>query len=271
MIYTHQSIDLDAAASVWFYRRFVQPVDPVAFKPANWDGAELTSCDIALDMDCGVKGRHDPDGRVHSCFATLVEQYAASQDQQALANLLTYVDYQDMTGGAEKAFGVTDPRALRVLSATGLNAIFRALKNSVPKDDYKLLELTETIFDALLEQGRSEVRAEREADLAEWVGCVAIKRDAREFATMDVLFARGARAVVYVDGFNLGVVRAEGVTARMDDDLIRTLVADEDRWFFHPAGFMAARGTNKAPVEGPSRVRAEKLARVVDRVLQGNI
>jgi hypothetical protein len=271
MIHTHRSLDLDAASSVWFYRRFVAPGAEVMFQPANWDGAGLAEGDAALDLDCGIKGRHGADGRVHSCLATLVEQYASPEDRQALADLVAYVDLQDATGSVVKALGILEPTAVRILSATGLNAIFRALKAEAPEADGELLERLAPLFDALLEQGRSVVRAEREADQAQWVGQVAIQREAREFATMDVLFARGARAVVYVDGANLGVVRADEVTTRLDQEPLRALVQGEDRWFFHPSGFMAARGTRKAPVAMPSRVAPEALARVVDDVIRAPI
>jgi hypothetical protein len=270
MLYTHQHLDLDAAASLWFYLRFVEPDAAIAFKPASWDGAELRDGDVALDLDVGIKGRRDPDGRVHSCFMTLIDRHAGPQDQKALADLATYVDAQDATGDAVRALGCIQKDAVRVLSSTGLTALFRALQSACGDDDYRLLERMCPLFDALLEQGRSRVRAEQEADQAEWIGRVAVQRDAREFATMEVLFARGALAVVYVEGYALGVVRAKDVDARMDAPPIRDLTAEEDRWFFHESGFMATRGSRKAPVNTPSRVSAQALAGTVDQVLRPN-
>jgi hypothetical protein len=262
-IYTHQHIDLDAAASVWLYLRFVDAERQVVFRPANWDGRDAEADAAILDLDCGLKGEKGADGRVHACFATLVRRHVEAADREALRPLVDLIDLQDSTGDAIRALGVTAPQAVEVLSATGLNGVLSALRLRYPTDDQPLLERMCEIFDGLLELGRSRIRAEREARAARWVGEVAIVQDAREHGTKRLLFEQGAVAVVYRDGNDLGAVRGDDRALRLDHPAIRALVAAEPGWFFHPAGFLAARGTRKAPARTPSRIDPEELARAI--------
>ena len=51
-------------------------------------------------------------------------------------------------------------------------------------------------------------------------GLVAIVRNQQEPTTNRVLLKRGVLAIVYVDGHDMGVVRAESMTQRMDDPVL---------------------------------------------------
>lgn len=106
-IFTHFNVDLDAVCSVWAAREFIPGARSAAveFRPANWDGNGMSEGDLALDMEAdgrGIKGEKESDGIVHSCFASIVSQYASPADQAALANLVRFVDAQDSRGSAVK-------------------------------------------------------------------------------------------------------------------------------------------------------------------------
>jgi len=268
MIFTHQYPDLDAVACVWFCLRFFNE-QPVVFKPAFWDGVGAGDKDWVVDMDCGYKGERDADGVVHACFTGLVERYATAEDKKALAGMTHYIDLQDSQGDVYRALGIKNKNSIEVLSQTDLLAIFRALQ-TVADNDAFLLQQCLPLFDALLAQGRNRQQAQQEASDSEWVGEVAIKRNAKSFNTMDVLFSQGAKAVVYRDGFNIGVVRAQNVSMRMDAESIKQLVAGEAGWFFHPAGFMCCRGGRKAPMTEGSCISPLQLATVVNDLLFQN-
>lgn len=269
-IYTHGSVDIDAAASVWAARTFVPDAATAEtkFVPANWDGTGLEEGDLALDIHAagrGVKGEKDAEGRVFSCFATLVRKYASAADQEALAPLVLFVDAQDAYGSA---VGVLAPGASReaqkALSACSLGSVLRALQEVYRREDAVVVVEFGKILTGLLQMGRSRARAENEADKAELVGAeVAIVTDSKEFATNGVLFERGIRVVVYKDGHNIGLVRANGLDLRMDHPSLLAVVAEvgeTEEWFAHSAGFLFCRGSRKAPAVTPSGVTPVALA-----------
>jgi hypothetical protein len=276
-VYTHITLDLDAAASVWAAREFIPGAHDaeVVFKPANWNGAGMNKGDLALDIVAGgrgIKGREHADGSVGSCFVVVVERYASTRDQDALDSLLKLVERQDASGSAVKWFaGEADPRSVKVLDDTGLNGVLRAYQANDPRNDALVVERMSGIFSGMLANGRAWMRAVDEAAQAEGLGKgpVVIVRDQREFQTNSVLFDHwGVRVIVYADGYNLGVIRQDTVSVRMDDPALRAVVEaageevgdGEGKWFAHPAGFLFARGTRKAPATTPSRVRPEDLA-----------
>ena len=99
-IFTHFNVDLDAVCSVWAAKQFVSGAAEatVEFRPANWDGAEMSEGDLAVDIAAGgrgMKGEKGENGIVHSCFASIVAGHASAEDRSALANLVRFVDAQD--------------------------------------------------------------------------------------------------------------------------------------------------------------------------------
>jgi hypothetical protein len=270
-IHTHFNIDLDAAASVWAFTRFVGEGE-VFFHPANWDGREMKEGeDVALDIEAGgqgLKGEREADGTTHSCFASLVKMHCSASDREALHSLVEFVDAQDRGGNAAEVLGVTGT-AKKVLSATGINAVLRAFQALNPRDDKTVVEKMGEVFDGLLKTGRSRLAAEEQAATAEWVGGeVAIIENATAMSTNGVLMERGAKVVVFVDGNNIGAVRRSDVQLRLDHPAVKEVVAGEEGWFFHPAGFLAARGTRKAPATSKSVVEPQALAGVISCLLK---
>jgi len=81
-----------------------------------------------------------------------------------------------------------------------------------------------------------------------------------------------AMAIVYVDGMNIGVIRRDDVSTRMDHPRIREVVetaGEAGEWFAHPAGFLYCRGSRKAPATSRSRVTARELGEAMNLVLKG--
>jgi hypothetical protein len=280
-IYTHLSLDLDAVCSVWAVRQFIPGAKDavVEFRPANWDGNEMADGDLAVDIEAGGRGMKGEKGEgdiVHSCFATIVAQYASPADQSALANLVRFVDAQDAHGSAVKFLAPEASReAQEVFAITSLNAVLRALQATHPRNDALVCERMSEILSGMLQLGRARERAKAESDRAEVLpgGKVAIVTNAREFATNGLLFEeRGVRVIVYVDGNNLGVIRHGDESLRMDHPEIRAIVeavGETSEWFAHPAGFLFCRGSRKAPAKNPSKVNPRKLAEVAAKLLGG--
>jgi hypothetical protein len=300
-------VDLDAVCSVWAAKQFIDGTQNAAvdFRAANWDGSEMAEGDLALDIAAGgrgMKGETGEGGIVHSCFASIVEQYASTADQLALANLVSFVDAQDAHGSAvkhllrprgdivydyERGYGA-DPEffaessyvagqpsgeGVQVLAMTGLNAVLRAFQSTHPRNDSMVVERMSEVFSGMLKAGRARQRAALEADKVTILegGLVAICWNNREFATNGILFdERNVRVIVYVDGHNLGIIRRGNETLRMDHPELLAVVekaGESSEWFAHSAGFLFCRGSRKAPAENPSKVDPRELARVAASVL----
>lgn len=280
-IITHMNVDLDAVCSVWAARKFVPQCAgaPVEFRRADWNGifeTETIEVVLILDMDAGglgLKGEKDADGTVHSCFASIVSRFASEDEKRALDPLIRFVDAQDAHGSAVRFLAPEASKdAQRIIMATGINAVLRAFQAVYVNDDERVVEKMSEILDGLLKNARGRLGAEAEADKAfvHKESKVAILVDARHMATMGVLFERGVRVVVYVDGNNIGLVRGNDVTIRMDHPSICKVVEDVgeiSEWFKHSAGFLFSRGTRKAPATSLSKVSPSALARAAAKLL----
>ncbi len=282
-IFTHFNVDLDAVCSVWAARQFMLNSRnvPVEFRPADWNGDEMEDNDLALDIDAsgrGLKGRKGEGGIVHSCFASIVAQYASVYDQEALANLVRFVDAQDAHGSAVKFLVPSASReAQQTIAMTGINAVLRALQNTHQRNDALVVLRMSEILSGMLHAGRARERAITEANKMEIIaaGTVAIVLNSKEYATNGILFEeRNVRAIVYVDGCNIGLIRHSDESLRMDHNEIVTIVSkagETNEWFAHSAGFLYCRGSRKAPSSTMSKVNPRELAEAVGNLLNPNI
>ena len=276
-IFTHFSVDLDAVASVWFTRKFVPGFSEagVVFKPANWDGSEMAAADIAVDINAGgkgFKGIENPDGTVSACFKGLLTKHGSGEVRTALDDLAGYIDAHDSQGNAFKFLAPDlSEGASRILGAASLNVVLRAIQATNPRNDGVVVEKMGEIFNGILEMNLAKTRAVAEADRAELFGggVVALVENSREFGTNGILFDQGVQAVIYVDGNNLGAIRAGSCQVRMDclAGIVEAAGESAD-WFGHPAGFLYCRGSRKAPAETPSAVDPRELAEALVKIIK---
>ncbi len=270
-IYTHSHVDRDAVASLWAYRKYAVPKDApvdVRFVRAA-DKPPVEPMSVALDIDAGIKGHRDSDGTTHSCFRTLMETYAPPRDRAAITKLLEYIDAVDAGGDGWIPPALSEHPDIQALQATGMGAILEALRNTYNGDDARLCAIFADIFDGMLERERLRILAQEEANSAEYPAgpAIAIIREKKSPFTNGVLFERGAKAVIYVDGMNLGVVRKDGEQFHLGDLLSNALEQRESGWYFHPKGYLAARGTQKSQALSPSVILPEEIAKILkDRI-----
>jgi hypothetical protein len=277
-IITHINVDLDAVASVWAAQKFIPKACAacIEFRPANWDGTGMEDGDLALDIDAGgrgIKGKKSVGGTVHSCFASIVEQHAPQEDQNVLRDLVRFVDLQDTRGSVVDTLLPNEHSGVKsVFARTCIGYVLRALQVE-HKNDTLVIERMSEIFSGMLTIGRARSQAKQEAEEAEILqgGDVAITLQAKEYATTSILFRQhGVRAIVYVDGDSVGVIRDNKEAVRMDHPDILEVVAaanELDEWFAHSAGFLFCRGSRKAPATSPSKVNTHELAEAVAKVL----
>ena len=253
---------------------------PVIFRPANWDGDGMCKEDLALDITAGgqgIKGEQDSDGTIHSCFASVISQYAGKGDQRALRDLVYFVDIRDTYGSVmQRLVPNVSGRALSVLNATGLGGIFCALQTANSYDDSLVVEDMGKILSGMWERGRTRKWAKRQARAkareAEILpgGRVALAINLPRSVNGVLFREHKISAIVFVSKKNVGVLREGSMTFRTDDPEIRAVVdavGEGKEWFAHPKGFLYCRGSSKAVVESESRVNPRALAEATNRVL----
>lgn len=264
MILTHMNPDLDAMASAWLARRIRGNREDVRFVPTSWSGP-VAPGDLAVDIPCGLKGRLDPTtGRVSSAFTLLLERPEADPFRQPLASLAELVEAQDTTGrGIETLAGHDLPEPVR---AHCLPALIEAARHALGEDDARLFEWACRLFDGFLLLHDRRQEEARRAGAARWFGPVALV----DGDAAPELFRRGARTVIYADGWNLGAIRARDETIHLGSILEPWLLArgQADGWFFHTAGFLACHGSRKAPATKPPSTTPEDVARRLSEYLE---
>lgn len=265
-VYTHKHVDRDALASVWAYKKYALPKDAdinLQFIRAADSPEEDKPMQVALDLDCGIKGDQEPGGKVHSCFKKLMEIYAPPEDQEALEKVIKYIDLVDVEGDAWLPKKIAKNHNIKIFRSTDMKAILDSLRISYKKNDAKICETFEDIFDGLLQNNRLKILAKQEANKAEYPygPDIAIIRDKKSQFTNGEIFDRGARVIIYVDGNSLGVVRKDGEAFHLGKILTGWLDEKESDWFAHPKGFVVARGTFQSPAKTPSHIQPEEIAK----------
>ncbi len=284
-LYTHIGPDLDAHLSCWLVRKFVPTMfnAQILYVGADWDGIGMKNGDMAVDVYAGsrgIKGIQDPDGTVHSCASYIASRYLRREDAEAIRDLVRFVDIQDAYGSVvNHLIKDASHEARRIFAANSIGAILRALEFTHPNDPHTVFSRMCEIFDGYLEMGRSNVRARLEASRVQLFasGRVALVEGRKEKGINHILWGRGVEAIVYVDGFNLGVVRRgdgallrDGTRFRADHPEIQKIVrmAEKTVWFAHPKRFLYCRGSRKAPANSKSKVNPQELIEAISNLLK---
>jgi len=269
-IHTHQFVDSDAVASVWAYRRYAVSEareTNIEFATAG-EKFDLQSTDIFLDIDGGIKGRKEGDGRIHSCFKYLLDLYAPPEEREALRYLTEYIDRIDAYGSGDllKSLGT---EGAKVVSENTLREILESLRYSNLRTDNDIYLILAEVFNGTLERGKLRMAAEQEVSRAEFPfgTAIAIIKDRKNPFSADLLFERGAKVVIYTDGYNIGAIRKDGENFSLKDLLQEELGHQETGWFFHDHGFLAARGTFKNPSGSKSTIEPEKIAEILSKII----
>ncbi|MFA5420888.1 MAG: hypothetical protein WC280_02610 [Patescibacteria group bacterium] len=271
-IYTHNSPDIDAVASVWFFLRFIlrKSINEVEiiFKPANWDGEEMRENDVALDISAGGRGiKGDQKGsKVGSAFMSLFKKAELGHfEKKSLSSLAYFIEEHDSKGISSWRYLRIDERnKLSFYTFAGLMTILHSyqITNSEYDTCLKIFEILDNYLQMLVVEKRNFEEANKNVEV---FGKVALVKNAKTRINNN-LFNQGFKLVVYVDDDNIGVLSRDG-NPRADNYMVKEIVlksgenlGDGDNWFAHPSGRLFCRGSRKSPVLTPSKVDPKKLA-----------
>lgn len=274
VIYTHLDLDVDAAASIWLWRRlYKEQTWEVRLKPATWTGSDLQQEDVAIELEAagnGLRARRNPDGSVSSCFRVIMTDCVPpNYDHEDIERLERMVgpiaDLMDVQRRDGNLSRLGFPPRYGIY---GLSGTFLALKRTT-EDEKELLGDFSRILDGFMHLAELSTEVSQIADEVEFVGReVAVIMDQDNPGLHRAIFRRGAKFIVFKDGKNLGILR-EARERRHLGNLLQERIK-ESGWFFHPRGHLAARGTRRAPARSDSQYQPAEIAKMLKEALESH-
>ena len=293
MIITHTNPDFDAICGVWLLKRFgglenekVEFVNTGNPDPEKINAAKaVVDTGRKYDTNFLLFDHHHLPGQSanDTCAAMQVYKYllAAGKPVEYLEPLVSLIFAGD-TGRPE----ANQSRELGLHAIlSGWKAWFSEQNLDVRLSDEAILAYGFGLLDVIEVHLRK--RAEALAELSEKV--VYKSEDnkiwAIQYGSIGSSFAafdEGARVIVFegepieVEGgttYPVGIMRAGEWQEPHVGELAERAAKDKpfikeeiDKWFKHPAGFFAGRGTAKAPVFEPVEIDVAILAQIIDKI-----
>jgi len=227
-LFTHQHVDADAAFSAALVR-IIKPGTLLNFVPANQtiEGDDSIGVDM-LNGDQTVKGLEDG-----SAFGLIVATMAERGTvwRRAFGKWANQINLTD--SGKWCRDSVLFVQLVRAWRRVGL-------------DDASIVDRAYEILSGHLEYVKADLESRTASEQHPINDGIAIILDGQDVSRY-VLFKRGARVIIY-HGESFGqcimLSKNEMKQGRSFGELDGLL---PDHWFIHPAGFLAAHGTKKAP------------------------
>jgi len=276
VIVIHPNVDIDAIVSAWLVTKF-----------EGWEtlvgtaNDEIPACEIIiLDMPVTPElqkykvilhvDHHD--GSAPSTAAKLKEIYSKKWEPW----MDTLVDLANAADQAEVLR--IENKGIKLFHLTGyLNALRTAGYN-----DHRIIN---EFFDVL---DRYEPLLKKIAEAEELAAKASIYNIAGyEIAYVAdlaiptaILFEKGCAFIIFKDGNNFGIMRnaliAEPSLTKLKPEIEKILIQkgkseEINEWFFHPAGFIAARGTRKHPAKTSSCLDVGDLLKAFERAFRERV
>lgn len=289
MIVTHTNPDFDAVCGVWLLKRFGGlENEPVEFvNTGNPDAEKLEKAAAVVDtgrkldsVNWRFDHHHLPGQDANDTCAAmqvyqLLKNFADIAHLEPLINLIFTGDTGRSEANASRELGLH-----AILS--GYKAWFSEQNPDVRLSDEAILAYGFGLLDVLEVRLRKQVEARTE--LAEktvyksddgLLWAIRHGSPGSSFAAYD----EGARIVIFegqpveVEGgttYPVGIMRAGEWQEPNVGELVERIAVSKPfaneigKWFRHPAGFFAGRGTAKAPVFEPVEIDIAALAEAVD-------
>ena len=269
VIATHSYSDMDALLGAYLVGKYLCDGDyTVKFYPANTEIQDILN-DVDYIVDFGKV--YDPDKGIfdhHKNFefesaVNLINEYLKKKNiKTGLQLLINYVHWQDQTGNAIRYFC---GQKLPELEFASIHNILSAFRDNGLSDE-EIYQKFKMIFSSLEARSQiySEVRENFQNVVTFYNDYIAIVKDGCGLETSIIWEDYPeVEIVIYSEEKNSGIIRKDG----LQHDLKKLeSVIDEDSWFYHVSGFIAARGTKKAPSKKRSKYSAEELAELVIKV-----
>lgn len=213
-------------------------------------------------------------GRMLETFPVIMKKYATEVDRAALIDLTRLIQamHPFKTLGQSLAPSASK-ESKSVISHMMLDSTLCWLKSLYPHGgDIHYSRMSEN-FEGMLKVGRNRLQVQEAAAKSDLMhgGRIAITSRAPFSPVHIALFNdHGVRAIIYTDGYNLGVLRHPGERFKLDDPSILALIdaaGERNEWTLTPSGGLFSRGTADNRKLEHSHVNKFKLAEAIAALL----
>jgi len=253
-IYTHVSLDIDAASTVALLMMHLNTnIENVEFVPADWEGP-LQEKDIAVDISLGIKGINS------SAFTEIHRGLPEGDLKEAFKPLSKFINSYDKTGQWTSLYPIDKKTGKEVPT---MLTVFHALKETADNDK-ELLAFWHIIIVGIYQSYESLQIAKKQVRRVEWpYPEVAVIRGKTKPQLCSLLFSKGAKFIVYEEGNTMGVMRSPDHWVNVGT-LLKPHFPD---WFHHPDGFLSCWGSRKSPKETPPNTSTERVTELVSTII----
>ncbi len=278
----HRNVDLDAVVSAYLYLKVVE--QGVVFTEENLSLEELKQLGVTklviLDMplkeeiakkaqELGIEIEHydHHDGSAPSTARILWEKFRTKLPEWTRF-IVELADYSD-TGQILRL-----PAPAKYFHLTGYINALRTSKLSdseIIQEVFRILDIYKLMLQKLVEAEELV----KDIPIFEIGGVrVAIVENGSHTINQTLFELKGVDLIIFKDGNNLGITRNATIN-EPDLNKLKPLIAKElekrnpeelKEWFFHPQGFLVARGTRKHPAKTPSVLTPHDLLRLLSSI-----
>lgn len=260
---THPNVDTDAVISLWLMRRVlgcgVYSLSMIADRP------EMGGCpsDIYVDYtpkqhgtDCVIIDHHIENTEYKSCASLIWDIFKMEKTNPHLRMLVEYADAVDTAQWTRL------PAPFKHFT---LGALITSLRCQ-GYDDATIIKYVCDFIDIMEPYMKTLYQSEETAKDIEIITTkrfkIAVLDRETPPAVSGILFdTYNIDFIVYQVKNNIGVIRNANLTEPSLTKLKEYI--DEDGWFFHPAGFIACRGSRKHPATTPSKYTIDDIVSLV--------
>lgn len=290
-IVLHRNVDVDAVVSAYLYAKVVCLGDKKRYSVITEDkldripdGSDIAILDMPMkpELQKVIEEKnlniihhldHHGEKAYHPSTASIIKEELGLDSEWNTDEKGEYYDPSWLEYLVHLAHASDSGEVLRQPSGIKLfhlSGYINAMRTAGYSDDkiilevFRILELYEPILKNL---ARAEEMT-KDITIYKINGVQVALAINKPHSVNQVLFEKGVDLIVFRDGNNLGIVRNANVD-RPDLSKLKPFIkkALEDRrareefdeWFFHPNGFIVARGTRKHPAKTPSALSEKEL------------
>jgi len=262
IVLIHANVDIDALVSAFIYSK-LNPIDDIvtdvnAIPPKS----HVAVLDMPLHIveqvlkqkSCRVEHYDHHDGSAPSTAQILKEKFSGHPRWLPAFDLL--VDLANYTDTAQHLKLEKPARYFHISSMIPAMRRLRKKDAEIIKNIFAIFELYLPWLDEMAEA----IDEIKDIPIFERQYRVAVVESAST-AINQTLFENGVELIIFKDGNNIGVLRnvlIDKPDLNKYKDKLRELLKSKGaegeykEWFFHPNGFIMARGTRKHPAKTPS-------------------
>jgi len=295
-IVVHRNVDVDAVVSAYLFAKVVCMGDKKRYSVITEDklsqipdGSEIAILDMPIkqevldiirEKNLDLLDHFDHHSEEYkdypSTAAVLKEEFGMdsewnTDDDGTYYNLSWLEYYVQLANASDSGEVLKQPQGIKLFHLSGY---INAMRTAGYTDDKIILEVFRILdlYKAMLIRMAESEALTQDVPIHELNGIrVAVVENA-DTQINQALFEKGVDLIIFSDGNNLGIIRNANVS-RPDLTKLKPFIRNAlinkragkefEEWFFHPAGFIAARGTRKHPAKTPSALTPQDLLGVL--------